>query len=180
MDWLQKNRNIMLLQGIIFTLLGIMSVYLPIATTFGTELFIGWLLIFAGIIQLFRTFQPNYRLGFWSSLMLSILYIVFGGLFLTFPLIGVFSLTMIVIAFFLSEGIAKIIFGIQLKSFKQRGWLLANGIIALFMAFIIWSGWPETALWVIGLLIGINFIFFGISLVLLALSGPKPPITPSV
>lgn len=75
--------------------------------------------------------------------------------------------------FFIAEGIAKIILGIQLRPFSTWGWFILNGILALVMAFIIWQGWPGTAYWVLGLLVGINMIFFGISLIILATGAPR-------
>jgi uncharacterized membrane protein HdeD (DUF308 family) len=68
--------------------------------------------------------------------------------------------------------IAKIILGVQLRPDRTWGWFILNGILALIMAFIIWAGWPGTAFWVLGLLVGINMIFFGISLIFLSFGMP--------
>lgn len=178
MEWLRNNRNWILAEGILFTLLGFFAIAMPGISTLSTELFIGWLLLFGGIVQLYRTFQTRRDGSFIGSLLLSIMYLVFGILLLVFPIAGIFSLTILLIAFFIAEGISKFILGFQLKPTGQWGWFLFSGVISLVMAFIIWSGWPGTAFWVIGLLIGINMIFFGVSLILLGTGMPKTPNTP--
>lgn len=172
MEWLQSHRYMILFEGIIFTLLGIFAVALPGISTLSSELFIGWLLIFAGIVQLFRTFKARHAPGFIGSLLTGILYFIFGLLLILFPIAGIFSLTALLTIFFIAEGIAKIILGLQLRPFRRWGWFILNGLLALVIAYIIWSGWPGTAFWVLGLLVGINMIFFGISLMFLAWGVP--------
>lgn len=172
MEWLQNHRYLLLFEGIIFTLLGILAVALPGISTLSSELFIGWLLIFAGIVQLFRTIKARHAPGFIGSLLTGILYFIFGLLLILFPIAGIFSLTVLLTIFFIAEGIAKIILGLQLRPFRRWGWFLLNGLLALVIAYIIWSGWPGTAFWVLGLLVGINMIFFGISLMFLAWGMP--------
>jgi uncharacterized membrane protein HdeD (DUF308 family) len=170
---LQSHRYLLLFEGIVFTLLGFIAVALPGISTLGTTLFIGWLLIFAGGVQLFRTFKARHAPGFLGSLLTGLLYLAFGILLILFPVAGILSLTALLTIFFAAEGIAKIILGLQLRPFRRWGWFLLNGVLALLIAFIIWSGWPETAFWVLGLLVGINMIFFGISLMLLAWGIPR-------
>jgi uncharacterized membrane protein HdeD (DUF308 family) len=93
----------------------------------------------------------------------------FAGAFLLFyPLKGVLTLTFLLALFYFIEGIAQILFASVIRPLKNWGWLVVNGILALAIAFIIWSGWPETSLWVLGLLIGINLIFYGFSRIFLA------------
>ena len=109
MDWIQNHRGILIFEGIVFTLMGILAVALPGISTLSAELFIGWMLIFGGAIQLYRTFKTKETPGFWGSLLIATLYIIFGLLLVIFPLAGVFSLTALLIVFFIAEGIAKII-----------------------------------------------------------------------
>lgn len=178
MEWLQNNRYLMLFEGVIFTLLGLIAIALPGFTTLGTELFIGWLFIFGGAVQLYRSLKGRNALGFIGSFLISLLYLVFGFLLLIFPVAGILSLTALLIFFFLAEGIAKIILGLQYRSLRHWGLLLLNGVLALVIAYIIWSGWPGTAFWALGLLVGINMIFFGISMFFLALAIPRSETKP--
>lgn len=174
MEWIQNNRTLLIAEGVIFTLLGILAVALPGISTLSTELFIGWLLVFGGVFQLYRTIKAGgHASGFIGSLLTSFLYLIFGILLILFPVAGMFSLTVLLTLFFIAEGIAKIVLGIQLRPLNRWGWFILNGVLALIMAFIIWAGWPGTAYWVLGLLVGINMIFFGISLIFLATGTPR-------
>jgi uncharacterized membrane protein HdeD (DUF308 family) len=175
-EWLQNHRYLLLFEGIIFTLFGCLAVALPGISTLSTELFIGWLLIFAGAVQFYRTIKTRQAPGFLGSLLTSLLYLILGILLIIFPIAGIFSLTVLLTIFFIAEGLAKIILGLQFRPFRRWGWFLLNGVLALIIAYIIWVGWPGTAFWVLGLLVGINMIFFGISLIFLAWGIPH--ITP--
>lgn len=173
MEALRNHRNLLLFEGVIFVILGFLAVALPGISTLSAELFIGWLLVFGGAVQLYRAIQGRHAPGFIGSLLTSLLYLIFGILLVLYPVAGIFSLTILLIIFFIAEGIAKIILGLQLRPFRRWGWFLLNGVLALIMAFIIWAGWPGTAFWVLGLLVGINMIFFGLSLIFLALGIPR-------
>lgn len=165
---LKQHHGMILFEGILFVILGLLAIGLPIASTIGVELFLGFCLLAGGIAQGYRAFQSRHSEGvIWNALS-AVLYIVLGILFLLYPLIVVIYLTAILIAFFVIEGIVKIIYTFQMRHRRSWGWILFSGIIALVMAGIIISGWPQTALWVIGLLVGINMLFFGISLLFFA------------
>ena len=178
MECSQNNRYLLLFEGIIFSLLGLAAIALPVISTLSTELFLGWLLIFGGIVQLYRAFKGCHAPGYIGTILLSALYIIFGVLLLVFPIAGVLSITLLLTLFFIAEGIAKIILGIQLRPSQYWGWLILNGILALILAYIIWAGWPGSAFWVLGILVGINMLFFGISLIFLSCGinriEPKP------
>jgi uncharacterized membrane protein HdeD (DUF308 family) len=47
--------------------------------------------------------------------------------------------------------------------------MLASGIVDLVLAAIILAGLPGTAAWAIGLLVGINLLFGGVSMIAMAL-----------
>lgn len=163
----QSHRTLYLVEGIIFIILGLIAIAVPQIFTLGVELFIGWLLIIGGIVQLVRSFRSRHTRGFWAPLIGSIVSIVVGVLLLLYPVIGVLSLTLLLGIFFLLEGIMTIIWAFMIRPVQYWGMLLFSGIVSLILAGIIFFGWPSTAVWVIGLLVGINMLFFGISLLFL-------------
>lgn len=173
MSDLSTNRYFILFEGIILIFLGILAVFLPVASTLTAELFIGWLLFIAGLIQGYRAFQVRHHAGFYPSLFNAILNIAVGLLLVIYPVAGMLSLTILLSFFFILDGISKIFFGFRLKNYTNWMWLVISGILSLAMAAIIYAGWPESAFWVIGLLIGINLIFFGCSLIALSLGFQK-------
>jgi len=173
MEWFHNQRRLLLIEGVLFTILGFLAAALPGISTLSVELFIGWLLFFGGAMQFYRALQMRHMPGFLGSLLTSSLYIIFGLLLALYPLAGVLSLTLLLTIFFIADGISKIMLAFQLTPFRRWGWFILNGVLSLIIAYIIWSGWPGTAFWVLGLLVGINMIFFGISLIFLALEIPK-------
>ena len=111
--------------------------------------------------------------GFTALLLTTLIYLVVGILLLAYPVQGIITLTVLLTIYFLLEGIAKIGWGIELHPVTGSGWLIVSGIISLILAAIIIAGWPGTAFWVLGLLVGINMLFFGSSLLALVWSAPK-------
>lgn len=175
MDGIQEHRTLYWIEAIVFIILGILAIAIPQIMTLATEMFIGWLFLIGGIIQLFRSFSSWGISGFWPSLISSLLAIIIGALLIAYPLSGIMSLTFLLALYFFADGIARIVFGIEMRHTKRWGWLIVNGILSLALAFIVWSGWPGTAGWVIGLLVGINMLFIGFTYIALLTS--KTPVS---
>lgn len=173
MEQLKKYSGALIVEGIIFIILGVLAIAMPTLSTLSVVLFIGWLFIFGGIIQLVSTFHFHKAGEVVWSLISALVYLAAGVLLLAHPLTGVLTLTLLLTLFFAAEGIAKLILSFEMRSFGNWAWLLFSGIISLLLAALIWSGWPGTASWVIGLLVGINLLFLGISQVLLG-TGTTP------
>ncbi len=145
-----------------------------IATLAVTILF-GWLFLVSGVVGLFTSFWMRHAPGFWWSLLSAVLGIVVGAMLLGSPLVGAFSLTLVLIAFFLIEGVVSIMFALDHKRelSGQWGWMLMSGLIDLVLAVMIFAGLPSTAAWAVGLLVGINMIFGGTALIAMALHARK-------
>ena len=109
--------------------------------------------------------------GFAWSLLTAVLAIVLGLILVLRPISGVLTLTIVLAAFFLIEGISAILLAIEhRRHLPSWGWVLFSGLIDLLLAFLIWDGWPSSAGWAIGLLVGINMVFVGLSLIMTALA----------
>jgi uncharacterized membrane protein HdeD (DUF308 family) len=170
-----QHSTLFLVEGIVLIVLGALAILVPNIATLAVELLVGWLLLITGVVGLFTTFWAKPVAGFWWALISAIISIVAGVLLLVWPLTGVISLTLVLIAFFLIEGISSIMYALQHKSelSGRWGWMLASGIITLVLAFLIWSRLPSTAAWAIGLLVGIDLVFGGAALVGIALAARK-------
>lgn len=173
MNTIHEHKTLFVLEGIAIVILGMLAIALPVLFTVGIELLIGSIFFIGGIFQLIRTFKARHIPGFVLALLTAIVYLAIGILLISHPMSGVLTLTMLLTMFFVLEGIAKIVWGFKLKPLTGWGWLVFSGLLALAMAAIIIAGWPGTALWVMGLLVGIDLIFFGFSLITLALAEPK-------
>jgi uncharacterized membrane protein HdeD (DUF308 family) len=160
-----------LIEGIILVILGLLAIVIPALATLAAELVFGWLFLISGIVGLIMTFSMRQAPGFWWSLISAILGIAVGVVLLLWPLSGVLSLTLVLIAFFLIEGFASIMFALEHKRelSGRWGWMLASGIIDVVLAGIILAGLPGSSFWVLGLLVGINLLFGGSALIAMAL-----------
>jgi uncharacterized membrane protein HdeD (DUF308 family) len=160
-----------LVKGIVLVVLGILAIVVPQLATLTFTFLIGWLLLISGAVGLVSTFMSRQAAGFWWSLLSAALAIVVGILLLARPVIGAISLTYLLIVFFVIEGVAAIMFALEHKK-ELSGrwvWMLVTGVIDLVLAAMILAGLPSTAEWAIGLLLGINLLFGGTSLVAMAL-----------
>jgi uncharacterized membrane protein HdeD (DUF308 family) len=168
-----------LAEGIILIILGLAAILEPLVATLTLSIFIGWLLIISGIVGLFSTLRMHPAPGFWWSLISAILAIVVGVLLIWHPLAGILSLTLALIIFFVIEGIASILFALDYRRDlpARWGWMVASGVVDLILAAIILLGLPGSALWALGLLLGINMVFGGTTLIVMALDARQllPP-----
>jgi uncharacterized membrane protein HdeD (DUF308 family) len=162
-----------LVKGIVLVVLGILAIVVPQIATLTFTFLVGWLLLISGAVGLVATFMSRQAPGFWWSLLSAVLAIIAGLLLLARPVIGAISLTYLLIVFFVIEGVAAIMFGLEHKKelSGRWAWMLVTGIIDLVLAVMILTGLPSTAEWAIGLLIGINLLFGGTSLIAMALHG---------
>ena len=160
-----------LAEGIVLILLGAIAIVIPPLATLAVTIFLGWLFLISGMVGLATSFWMRHAPGFWWSLVSAILGIAVGIVLLSRPLSGVLSLTLVLIAFFVIESVASIMFALDHKRelSGRWGWMLASGIIDLILAAIILAGLPGTAAWAIGLLVGINMVFGGSALIAMAL-----------
>jgi uncharacterized membrane protein HdeD (DUF308 family) len=161
----------LLIEGIILVVLGAAAIVVPPIATLAVEIILGWLFFISGIVGLVMTFMMRHAPGFWWSLFSAVLAIAAGIMLIGWPVSGAVSLTLVLIVFFIMEGIATIMYALDHKRelSGRWGWLLASGIVDLALAAIIFAGLPGTAVWAIGLLVGINMLFGGAALIGLAM-----------
>ncbi|HEX3338238.1 MAG TPA: HdeD family acid-resistance protein [Pseudolabrys sp.] len=172
---LREHWVLFLVEGVVLLVLGATAVVLPPIATLAVTILLGWLFLVSGILGLITTFWMRHAPGFWWSLLSAVLGIVVGAVLLASPLTGAFSLTLVLVAFFLVEGAVSIMFALDHKRelSGQWGWMLVSGIIDLGLAIMIFAGLPSTAAWAVGLLVGINMIFGGTALIAMALHARK-------
>jgi uncharacterized membrane protein HdeD (DUF308 family) len=157
-----------LIQGGLMMLAGILALVYPAISSVALVLFIGWLLIFSGVFQGISLIGARHVPHFWLQLISVALFIVVGALFLRNPGEGLITLTLLLIVFFLIEGISKVIFALTIRPFPNWGWVLASGIVGIVLAFYLWASIPVSAVWLLGILLGIELICEGAALTYLA------------
>lgn len=163
-----------LLQGILMVILGMLAVAVPNLASIGIELLIGWLFIIGGLVRAAVIIRKHLLPGRWWSLISSALAVAIGALLIARPLQGVMSLTLLLAALFVIEGVAAVFVALEYRRYlRSWAWTLFSGGVNLVLAYLIWQRWPNSATWIIGLLVGINLIFIGISLIMSAVAARR-------
>src|SRR6516165_9964223 len=132
-------------------------------------LFFGWLLIIASAIEVVQAVMVGHWAGFFHHLLAAILFGVVGLLLVARPVISAEGLTIFMAMFFLIGGLFQLIASIAV-ALPGWGWQAADGIITFVLGALVLAQWPVSGLWVIGLFVGIDLIFYGCAWIALALS----------
>jgi len=171
-DAVREHWKAFLIEGILLAILGLAAMIVPPLASLAVTILLGWLFLISGIAGLVLTFWARQMPGFWWSLISAILAVVAGAILLAQPVQGALTLTIVVGAYFLAEGVATILYALEhRRELSQRwSWLLVAGIMDLLIAAVIITGLPGSASWAIGLLVGINLLFGGASLIGMALA----------
>jgi uncharacterized membrane protein HdeD (DUF308 family) len=168
---MHEHWGLFLAEGIILSLLGLAAIIVPPLAGLVTTIFLGWLFLIAGVVGLLVTLRARQAPGFAWSLLSAIVAIIAGGVLLWNPLQGLVTLTYVLVAFFIVDGLLMIGLGIaHRRELSGRwGWMVFNGVVDLILAAIIISGLPGTLFWALGLLVGIDMVFGGATLISMAL-----------
>ncbi len=164
-----------LFEGILLVVLGIAALILPPLASLATTIFLGWMFLIGGIGGLIATYWARNTPGFWWSLISAALAVLTGMLLLARPMQAVLTLTIVLGAYFLAEGVATIMYALEhRRELSGRwSWLLVSGLVDIAISFMVITGLPSSAEWAIGVLVGINLLFGGASLIGMALAARK-------
>ena len=170
-----KNWKLFLAEGIVLVLLGIGAIIVPPIAGLAITLLLGWLFLIGGIFGLIVIYYGRDMPGYWWSLNSAALTVLAGLILIARPMQGLLTLTVVLTAFFIIEGIATIMFALAHKRELSGRWgfVVVAGVFDLVIAMMILAGLPGSADWAIGLLVGINMVFGGSSLISMALAA-KP------
>ena len=167
-DVIKRHSLWYLLQGGLMVLTGVVAFLFPVFSSVAVVLMLGWLLIISGVFQAISLIGATNVPHFWLQLISVVLSVVIGILFLRNPGQGLLTLTLLLIVFFMVEGMAKVIFALTIRPFPNWGWVLASGIIGVLLAIYLWSSLPITAAWLLGILVGIQLTSEGAALAYMA------------
>jgi uncharacterized membrane protein HdeD (DUF308 family) len=152
---------------------GVLAITLPVATSIGVVIVIGWLVIFDGLAQLVHAFQSKGIGHIAWKLLVAVFYLVAGGYLLATPALGAAGLTLVLGIFLFAEGVADVVAYFATRKSGSSQWMLLDGIITLVLGFMIWNQWPVSSLWVIGTLVGVSMIMTGTTRLMMALAARK-------
>ena len=123
----RRNTGLFLVQAVLMIVAGLVALVYPLVTTLAVTLFLGWMLVFSGIVQAI-TLIANARLPhFWLQLVSAVLSVVVGLLFIRNPGVAVTTLALLLVIYFFVEGIAKVVLAISVRPMPNWGWILVSG-----------------------------------------------------
>ena len=161
---IKRNAGLGVALGIVIAIAGILAIVSPFVAGLSVTIAVGVLLIVSGVSRLFLAFKMG---SFGKGLLmflLGVLTLIAGGYLVARPGMGLATLTLFLAAYFLVDGVFEIIWAFRLRPIKGWGWQLFSGIATLVLGVMIWRQFPESALWAVGLLVGIHMIFAGSSI----------------
>ena len=171
---LRKHWWWFLVLGILLIAGGVAAIVSPFWSGTMAVLILGAVLIICGVFTIVGAFFAGKWSSFFLQLLLGILYVMAGMVIRDVPLESMAVLTLFIAAAFIVGGIFRIIVSL-VERFPQWGWSLVNGLITTLAGLIIYDNYPTTALWVIGLLIGLELLFGGWTWVMVSIAIHRMP-----
>jgi uncharacterized membrane protein HdeD (DUF308 family) len=160
---LRRVNGLSVASAVLMIAVGILAIALPLAAGIGISIFVSWLIFFTGFAHLAYAFAARGAGGFVWRLVLGIVYIV-GGLYLAFhPLPSLLSFTLILAFILYIEGFMQILAYFSLRTLPGARWILLDGIVILLLGLMIGFNWPNASAWAIGTIVGVNFLFSGVT-----------------
>lgn len=147
--------------AIVMIVLGFLAIILPFATGIGVSILVSWIIVLSGFAHLAYAFAARGAGTFIWRTLIGIVYIVVGFYLAFHPGLALVSFTLGMAVIFFFEGIVEIGAFFQFRSLRGSGWILFDGIVTLFLAYLIWRPWPVSSVWAIGTILGINLIVSG-------------------
>jgi uncharacterized membrane protein HdeD (DUF308 family) len=147
--------------AVVLIIVGFLALLLPFEAGIAIAIAVAILIIAAGIIHLASTFAAKSAGAFLWRLLVGGVYLIAGVYLLVNPQLKLISLTLLLAVLFLVEGVFHIASYFQLRKLSGSVWLLFDGIVTIFLAFLIWIHWPSSAIWAIGTIVGVNLLMSG-------------------
>lgn len=165
--------RLMMFQGVVMIILGVLAVAAPVIATIAIDIYIGWLFLISGVVGLIALFSADDIPAFLWSLITAALSVALGVLLIWKPLEGALSLTFVLTAFFVVEGVFQIVTSLAYRNLLPGtwSWMLASGLSDLALVAVIVLGWPASGVWVLGVLVGFNLIMSGVAVVMAGFAG---------
>jgi len=169
-EHLRENAGWLIGLGVVLMLIGVLAVGAPLVTGVAIAWLVGFLMLCGGIARIMFAFRARqWGLGL-LALLLGALGIAAGLLTLAHPMLGLTFLTRLLAAYLCAEGVTEMVLAFRMRPLPGWGWTLASGLAALVLGAMIWWEWPVSGAWAIGLIVGINLLFTGSSVMGLGLA----------
>jgi uncharacterized membrane protein HdeD (DUF308 family) len=167
---LKRASGFSIVLSLLLIVFGVLAIALPIVSSIGITIVIGWLVLFAGITQVIHAFRSEGIGHIVWRFVVAVFYVAAGVYLLARPALGVAGLTLVLGTFLFAEGVADVVTYVSARKSGASAWMLLDGIITLVLGFMIWNRWPLGSLWVIGTLVGISMVMNGATRLMMSLA----------
>ncbi len=170
---IEENSGFFWVGGVASIAAGLFAILMPMVATLATEIVIAAALATTGLLQTIASFHSRSVRSVARGFVIGLIGLAAGVGMLVFPLIGIAALTALLIVYFIVTGVMRLLFAHALGTSRGVGWLMAGGAASIALGVMIVLGLPGTAVWVLGLVVGIDLVIYGIGLIGLTMN-PDP------
>jgi uncharacterized membrane protein HdeD (DUF308 family) len=165
---LRRNWWCFTILGVLLVVGGVVCLAYPFVSSVGAVALLGAVLLVSGVATIIGAFWSGKWSAFLLQVLIGILYIVAGMAIRDTPLESTALLTLFIAAFFMVAGGFRVVVAL-VERFPQWGWALLNGVVTFIAGLIIYDTYPQSALWVVGLLVGLELLFNGWTWIMLSI-----------
>jgi uncharacterized membrane protein HdeD (DUF308 family) len=170
---LKKSSGWAIAWSVLLIVLGVIAIAIPAVAAVAVTTLVAWLLIVGGIFHFVMAFSTRGAGAVLWEVLVALVYIFGGGYMLFHPLLGVATLTLLLGAFFLVEGIFEIAAFFRIRGMSGSGWMLFDGLVTLLLAGLIWAHWPSSSAWAIGTIVGVGLLISGFKWLMISLAARR-------
>ena len=168
MDAVRAHRGRFRVIGIVMIVIGVLAILFPLVFSVVAKVALGWVFLLTGAVMLWHAVQSRgWRSGLLAGLIAA-LHLALGVYLAFFALTGLVGLTFLLGVVFGVQGAVELVMAVQHRPERGWGWLLVNGIVTLALGLLLVLGLPGTALWAIGVMLGVNFLSTGLAMLALS------------
>jgi len=171
----ERGSRYLIGSGLVIALLGVVAIFAPLVTGIALSIILGALLVVGGFTHVSHAFSARGWTGWLWQLVLAGVYVIAGISLLVNPVLGLTTLTVLLIGYLFVTGAVQLGMGVRMRPTQNWGLIAASGAVSLLLAVLLWIGFPSTAAWAIGLIVGIHFLTAGFALVALGYMGQPSP-----
>ena len=160
---IKRHAGVGTVVGVLVAIAGFLALLAPLAAGLSVAVAVGVLLLVSGLSRIFLAFKMG---SFGHGLLMFVIgamSVFAGGYMLARPAMALATITLVLAAYFIVDGIFEIIWAFRLRPIKGWGWTLFSGVVALALGVMIWRQFPVSGVWAVGTLAGIHLIFGGSS-----------------
>jgi uncharacterized membrane protein HdeD (DUF308 family) len=166
-DTVKAGSRVGVVWGTIVLILGVLAMMAPLVSGIAVTVMVAILLLASGLAQTMYAFKSETILSGVGTFLFGGLAVLCGLAMLVFPGKGLAAITMFLAFYFIADGIFSLVNGIQFRPFKGWGSMVFSGIVSLLLGWMIWSKWPVSGIWAVGVLVGVRLLFVGWTMIIL-------------